>query len=29
MLDGGKNVAVMLLLDQNGRVDSLVDLQMR
>ncbi|KAJ4860319.1 hypothetical protein T069G_05307 [Trichoderma breve] len=29
MLDGGKNVAVMLLLDQSGRVDSLVDLQMR
>ncbi|KAH0527834.1 hypothetical protein TsFJ059_002766 [Trichoderma semiorbis] len=28
MLDGGKNVAVMLLLDQSGRVDSLVDLQM-
>ncbi|KAK4062631.1 uncharacterized protein Triagg1_9872 [Trichoderma aggressivum f. europaeum] len=24
MLDGGKNVAVMLLLDQSGRVDSLV-----
>ncbi|KAL7909678.1 hypothetical protein GGI35DRAFT_393023 [Trichoderma velutinum] len=28
MLDGGKNVAVMLLLEQSGRVDSLVDLQM-
>ncbi|QYS99070.1 hypothetical protein H0G86_006218 [Trichoderma simmonsii] len=28
MLDGGKNVAVMLLLDQSGRVDSLVGLQM-
>ncbi|EHK16586.1 uncharacterized protein TRIVIDRAFT_121142, partial [Trichoderma virens Gv29-8] len=28
MLDGGRNVAVMLLLEQSGRVDSLVDLQM-
>lgn len=29
MLDGGRNVAVVLLLEESGRVDSLVDLQMR
>ncbi|KAL7942400.1 hypothetical protein V8C42DRAFT_347885 [Trichoderma barbatum] len=29
MLDGGKNVAVILLLEKNGRVDSLMGLQMR
>jgi hypothetical protein len=29
MLDGGRNVAIILLLEKSGRVDSLVHLQMR
>ncbi|RFU74274.1 hypothetical protein TARUN_7971 [Trichoderma arundinaceum] len=29
MLNGGRNVAIVLLLEEGGRVDSLVDLQMR
>lgn len=29
MLNGGQKVAIMLLLDGSGRVDSLVHLQMR
>ncbi|KAM0252557.1 hypothetical protein ACHAQJ_007640 [Trichoderma viride] len=29
MLDGGRNVAIIHVLEKSGRVDSLVDLQMR